>query len=39
MVNTAAVDPEEQHFILSSLSPGRAQKRLALVGRVIQNEG
>src|SRR5882757_221558 len=30
MVNTAAVDPEEQHFILSSLSPGRTQKRLAL---------
>jgi signal transduction histidine kinase len=30
MVNTAAVVPEEQHFILSSLSPGRGQKRLAL---------
>src|SRR6476661_2807598 len=30
MVNPAAVVPEEQHFILSSLSPGRAQKRLAL---------
>ncbi|HEV7814808.1 MAG TPA: MASE4 domain-containing protein [Janthinobacterium sp.] len=30
MVKTAAVVPEEQHFILSSLSPGRAQKRLAL---------
>jgi hypothetical protein len=29
MVNTATV-PEEQHFILSSLSPGPAQKRLAL---------
>src|SRR6202171_2055027 len=29
MVNTTVV-PEEQHFILSSLSPGRAQKRLAL---------
>ena len=27
---TAAVGPEEQHFILSSLSPGGAQKRLAL---------
>jgi signal transduction histidine kinase len=31
MVKTAAVVPEEQHFILSSLSPSRAQKRLALV--------
>jgi signal transduction histidine kinase len=30
MVNTATIVPEEQHFILSSLSPGRAQKRLAL---------
>src|SRR5258705_2660149 len=30
MVNTAAVDPEEQHFFLSSLSPGRGQRRLAL---------
>jgi signal transduction histidine kinase len=30
MVKTAAVVPEEQHFILSSLTPGRAQKRLAL---------
>jgi signal transduction histidine kinase len=30
MVNTAAVVPEEQHFILTSLSPSRAQKRLAL---------
>jgi hypothetical protein len=30
MVNTAAVIPEEQNFILSSLSPGRAQRRLAL---------
>ena len=29
MVKTAAVVPEEQHFILSSLSPGRAQRRLA----------
>src|SRR6202048_2954021 len=29
MVNAAAVVPEEQHFILSSLSPGRAQRRLA----------
>src|SRR3979490_2842653 len=31
MVKTAATVPEEQHFILSSLSPSRAQKRLALV--------
>jgi signal transduction histidine kinase len=30
MVNTATVVPEEQHFILSSLSPRRAQRRLAL---------
>src|ERR1700737_5511869 len=30
MVKAAAVVPEEQHFILSSLSPGRAQRRLAL---------
>ena len=30
MVNTAAVVPEEQNFILTSLSPSRAQKRLAL---------
>ena len=30
MVKTAAVVPEEEHFILSSLSPGRAQRRLAL---------
>ena len=30
MVKTAAVVPEEQHFILASLSPGRAQRRLAL---------
>ena len=30
MVNSATVVPEEQHFILSSLSPGRTQKRLAL---------
>jgi Membrane-associated sensor, integral membrane domain len=30
MVNTAAVVPEEQNFILSSLSPSRAQRRLAL---------
>jgi signal transduction histidine kinase len=30
MVNTRAVLPEEQHFIISSLSPGRVQKRLAL---------
>jgi signal transduction histidine kinase len=31
MVNTAAIVPEEQHFILSSLPPSRAQKRLAVV--------
>jgi hypothetical protein len=30
MVKTATVIPEEQHFLLSSLSPGRAQRRLAL---------
>jgi signal transduction histidine kinase len=30
MMNTASVVPEEQHFILSSLSPGWAQRRLAL---------
>jgi signal transduction histidine kinase len=30
MLNTASVVPEEQHFILSSLSPGWAQRRLAL---------
>jgi signal transduction histidine kinase len=30
MVKTATVDPGEQHFILSSLSPSRAQRRLAL---------
>jgi signal transduction histidine kinase len=30
MVKTTAVVPEEQHFILSSLTPGRAQTRLAL---------
>jgi signal transduction histidine kinase len=30
MENTATVVPEEQHFVLSSLSPGRAQRRLAL---------
>jgi signal transduction histidine kinase len=30
MMNTATVVPEEQHFILSSLSPTRAQRRLAL---------
>jgi hypothetical protein len=30
MVKTAAVVPEEQHFILSSLAPSRAQRRLAL---------
>src|ERR1700754_1168600 len=30
MEKTAAVAPEEQHFFLTSLSPGRVQKRLAL---------
>ena len=30
MVKTAAVVPEEQHLILSSLPPSRAQRRLAL---------
>jgi hypothetical protein len=30
MMNTASVVPEEQQFILSSLSPGRVQRRLAL---------
>jgi signal transduction histidine kinase len=30
MVKTATVVPEEQHFLLSSLSPGLAQRRLAL---------
>jgi signal transduction histidine kinase len=30
MVKTATVIREEQHFLLSSLSPGRAQRRLAL---------
>src|ERR1700738_3059406 len=30
MVKRAAVVPEEQHFILASLSAGRAQRRLAL---------
>jgi signal transduction histidine kinase len=30
MVKTAAVVPEEQHFLLSSLSPGPVQRRLAL---------
>jgi hypothetical protein len=30
MVKTAAIVPEEQHFILSSLSPSRAQRWLAL---------
>src|SRR4030081_2036641 len=30
MENTATLVPEEQHFILSSLSPSRAQRRLAL---------
>jgi hypothetical protein len=30
MMKTADVVPDQQHFILSTLSPGRAQKRLAL---------
>ena len=30
MVNPVTVVPEEQHFLLSSLSPSRAQRRLAL---------
>jgi signal transduction histidine kinase len=30
MLKTAAIVPEEQHFIISSLSPGRAQRRLAV---------
>ena len=30
VVNTATAIPEEQHFILSSLPPSPAQKRLAL---------
>ncbi|HWX10883.1 MAG TPA: MASE4 domain-containing protein, partial [Trinickia sp.] len=30
MEKTTAVVPEEQHFILSSLPPGQAQKRLAI---------
>jgi signal transduction histidine kinase len=30
MVEKVAVVPEEQHFILSTLSPGRAQRRVAL---------
>jgi signal transduction histidine kinase len=30
MVTTGTAFPEEQHFIVSSLSPGRVQKRLAL---------
>src|SRR6202022_4267192 len=30
MVKTATVVPEEQHFLLSSLSPGVAQRRLSL---------
>jgi signal transduction histidine kinase len=30
MMKTTEVVPEEQHFILSSLSPGRVQRRLAL---------
>jgi hypothetical protein len=34
MVNTATAVPEEQHFIRSSLSPCRAQKRHASLGGV-----
>src|SRR6266404_585327 len=30
MANTAAAVPEEQHFLLSNLSPSLAQRRLAL---------
>jgi signal transduction histidine kinase len=30
MMKTAVIVPEEQHFTLASLSPGRSQKRLAL---------
>jgi len=30
MLNTAAIVPVEQHFILSSLSPSRAQRRLGV---------
>jgi hypothetical protein len=30
MVTTDAVVPDQQHFILSNLAPGPAQKRLAL---------
>jgi hypothetical protein len=30
MMNAASAVPEEQQFILSSLSPGRVQRRLAL---------
>lgn len=30
MVKKASIAPEEQHFILSTLSPGRTQRRLAL---------
>jgi hypothetical protein len=30
MANTAATVPEEQHFLLSNLSPSLAQRRLAL---------
>ena len=35
MLKTAAVVPEEPHFILSSLSPAPAQKRLALALVVV----
>jgi hypothetical protein len=30
MVKTTVVVPEEQHFTLASLSPGQAQRRLAV---------
>jgi hypothetical protein len=30
MVNIPVGGPEEQHFVLSTLSPGQAQRRLAL---------
>ena len=35
MMRTAAAAPEEQHFILSSLSPSLAQKRLAFGVAVV----
>src|SRR5258707_12822943 len=39
MVNTDTFVPEEQHFILSSLSPGRAQKWLALLVAFLMTAG